>query len=131
MRTENGLSTIRKGEGEKGRGGDKRTLPFSPSPLLSFSILPDVDSVYTSDWKRRIEDYFARGRQFAAASGYWAFDFQRQWAKHRRAVAQELRLVEQIGHWMPAVGRRVLVLGSWLGAEAIAYALVRRGGHGH
>jgi SAM-dependent methyltransferase len=83
----------------------------------------DVDAIYTLDWKERIGDYFARGEQFAAASGYWAFDFKRQWAKHRRAVAQELRLVEQIGHWMPAVGRKVLVLGSWLGAEAIAYAL--------
>jgi 2-polyprenyl-3-methyl-5-hydroxy-6-metoxy-1,4-benzoquinol methylase len=83
----------------------------------------DVDAVYTPDWKQRIGDYFARGEQFAAASGYWAFDFERQWAKHRRAVAQELRLVEQIGHWMPPAGRRVLVLGSWLGAEAIAYAL--------
>jgi 2-polyprenyl-3-methyl-5-hydroxy-6-metoxy-1,4-benzoquinol methylase len=82
----------------------------------------DIDAIYTSDWKRRIGDYFARGQQFAAASDYWAFDFDRQWAKHRRAVAQELRLVEQIGHWMPPIGRKVLVLGSWLGAEAIAYA---------
>lgn len=81
------------------------------------------DSIYTLDWKERIENYFARGRQFAAASGYWAFDFERQWTKHRRAVAQELQLVEQIGHWMPPLSSRVLVLGSWLGAEAIAYAL--------
>jgi SAM-dependent methyltransferase len=83
----------------------------------------EADSIYTLDWKRRIEDYFARGRQFAAASAYWAFDFQRQWAKHRRAVAAELQLVQQISHWMPPAGRRVLVVGSWLGAEAIAYAL--------
>ena len=88
----------------------------------------EQDSVYTPDWKEQVRDYFARGRQFASASGYWAFDFERQWAKHRRAVAQELRLVQQIGHWMPrpasgCPGRRVLVLGSWLGAEAIAYAL--------
>jgi SAM-dependent methyltransferase len=83
----------------------------------------ETDAIYTLDWKDRLRDYFTRGEQFAAASGYWAFDFERQWAKHRRAVAQELRLVEQIGHWMPSIGRRVLVLGSWLGAEAIAYAL--------
>ena len=41
-------------------------------------------AIYTPDWKERVRDYFARGRQFAAASGYWAFDFERQWAKHRR-----------------------------------------------
>ena len=93
---------------------------FASRPLRS---LPDAKSIYTPAWKDRLHNYFSRGRQFAAASGYWAFDFSRQWAKHRRAVAQELRLVEQISHWMPAAGRRVLVLGSWLGAEAIAYAL--------
>jgi SAM-dependent methyltransferase len=38
-------------------------------------------------------------------------------------VARELRLVERLSHWMPPLGRRVLVMGSWLGAEAIAYAL--------
>ncbi|MGO9115331.1 MAG: methyltransferase domain-containing protein [Thermoguttaceae bacterium] len=85
--------------------------------------LPNANDIYTADWKRRIHDYFSRGAQFAAAAGYWAFDFQRQWAKHRRAVVQELRLVERLGHWMPPLGRRVLVMGSWLGSEAIAYAL--------
>jgi len=83
----------------------------------------EAQAIYTPDWKRRIGDYFARGAQFAAASRYWAFDFERQWAKHCRAVKQELQLVEQLGHWMPPSGRRVLVMGSWLGAEAIAYAL--------
>jgi 2-polyprenyl-3-methyl-5-hydroxy-6-metoxy-1,4-benzoquinol methylase len=86
-------------------------------------VRPDLDEIYTPDWKGRIRDYFAHGAQFAAASGYWAFDFERQWTKHKKAVARELRLVARIGHWMPAVGRRVLVMGSWLGAEAIAYAL--------
>ena len=40
-------------------------------------------------------------------------------------MAHELRLVERLGRWMPdhGLGRRVLVMGSWLGAEAIAYAL--------
>ena len=90
-------------------------MPTVPSPRPTPSTPPSG--------KQRIHDYFSRGAQFAAASGYWAFDFQRQWAKHRRAVARELRLVEQIGHWMPPLGRRVLVMGSWLGAEAIAYAL--------
>ncbi len=85
--------------------------------------LSPIDDIYTADWKRRIHDYFSHGAQFAAAGEYWAFDFERQWAKHRKAVARELRLVERLGHWMPAAGRRVLVMGSWLGAEAIAYAL--------
>jgi SAM-dependent methyltransferase len=86
-------------------------------------IASKFDEIYTADWKRRIEDYFSHGTQFAAASGYWAFDFQRQWAKHCKAVARELHLVERLGHWMRPLGRRVLVMGSWLGAEAIAYAL--------
>ena len=85
--------------------------------------LPQADDIYTAAWKERIRDYFSRGAQFAAATEYWAFDFERQWAKHRTAVARELRLVERLGHWMPPAGRRVLVMGSWLGAEAIAYAL--------
>ncbi len=110
-------------------------LSFIPHP----SSFPHPDSIYTADWKRRIRDYFSHGAQFSAAAGYWAFDFERQWAKHRRAVARELMLVERLGHWMPSTmtttttmgtwcptwcpGRRVLVMGSWLGAEAIAYAL--------
>jgi len=86
-------------------------------------ILPKIDEVYSAAWKERICDYFSHGAQFATAARYWAFDFERQWAKHRRAVTRELRLVELLGYWMPPVGRRVLVMGSWLGAEAIAYAL--------
>lgn len=117
------VTSNRRGEREKGRRGERPCLPFSPSSLLPFSSQTGLDAIYTRDWKDRLRDYFARGQQFAAASGYWAFDFERQWAKHRRAVAQELRLVGQIGYWMPAIGRKVLVLGSWLGAEAIAYAL--------
>jgi len=88
-----------------------------------FPSLPHTDGIYTAAWKERIRDYFSRGAQFAAAAGYWAFDFERQWAKHRKAVIGELRLVELLARWMPPVGRRVLVMGSWLGAEAIAYAL--------
>jgi 2-polyprenyl-3-methyl-5-hydroxy-6-metoxy-1,4-benzoquinol methylase len=93
------------------------------------AVLPPGDEIYTAQWKNRIRDYFSHGAQFSTAANYWAFDFERQWAKHRHAVARELRLVERIGHWMPSTmgtwcpGRRVLVMGSWLGAEAIAYAL--------
>jgi 2-polyprenyl-3-methyl-5-hydroxy-6-metoxy-1,4-benzoquinol methylase len=86
------------------------------------SLIPP-DTIYTPDWKERIRDYFARGEQFAAASRYWAFDFERQWTKHCGAVRRELQLVRQTSHWIPPLGRRVLVMGSWLGAEAIAYAL--------
>jgi 2-polyprenyl-3-methyl-5-hydroxy-6-metoxy-1,4-benzoquinol methylase len=85
--------------------------------------LPDLDAVYTDAWKDRLSDYFSRGEQFATAGRYWAFDFQRQWRKHRTAVLRELDLVHRIAYWMPAQGRKVLVMGSWLGAEAIAYAL--------
>ena len=98
-------------------------IPNPSSRISHPSSLPLPDDIYTAEWKGRIHDYFSRGAQFAAAWGYWAFDFERQWAKHRRAVARELRLVERLGHWMPPLGRRVLVMGSWLGAEAIAYAL--------
>ncbi len=93
------------------------------------SSLPHPSAIYTPDWKQRIHDYFSRGAQFSGTAGYWAFEFERQWAKHCKAVARELRLVELLGHWMPStmgtwcLGRRVLVMGSWLGSEAIAYAL--------
>jgi SAM-dependent methyltransferase len=86
-------------------------------------FLPPVDDIYTAEWKERLHDYFCRGAQYSGAGGYWAFDFERQWAKHRQAVTKELQLVERLGRWMPPAGRRVLVMGSWLGAEAIAYAL--------
>ncbi len=82
----------------------------------------DLEAIYTPDWKQRIADYFSQGSQFSGASGYWAFQFERQWIKHRAAVPKETRLVEALGHWMPPVGQRVLVMGSWLGAEAIAFA---------
>ena len=131
---------------ETRRRGDAETSCLSVSPCLRVSASafpPATADVYTADWKRRIHDYFFRGAQFSAAAGYWAFDFERQWAKHRKAVARELRLVECLGRWMPStvrlgeeqsssigkvggtwcLGRRVLVMGSWLGAEAIAYAL--------
>src|SRR5271157_2136161 len=101
----------------------RAVCPHPSSFILHPSSLPPTDEIYTADWKQRIHDYFSQGAQFAAAAGYWVFDFQRQWAKHRRAVAQELRLVERLAHWMPPLGCRVLVMGSWLGAEAIAYAL--------
>jgi len=84
----------------------------------------DLDAIYTSEWKQRIRDYFHVGKQFApCAGGYWAFSFERQWHKHRAAVLKELQLVRTIAHWMPPAGREIVVFGSWLGAEAIAYAL--------
>lgn len=84
----------------------------------------DTDAIYTEEWKRRIEEYFAGSPQFAgSAAEYWAFNFPRQWAKHRDGVQAELRLVRAISRWMSPAGRRVLVMGSWLGQEAIAYAL--------
>jgi 2-polyprenyl-3-methyl-5-hydroxy-6-metoxy-1,4-benzoquinol methylase len=100
-------------------------LPADSSPVLDLLVkrLPDLDSIYTDAWKQRLSDYFARGNQFAAAGRYWAFDFERQWRKHRTAILRELCLVRRLSRWMPPLGRRVLVMGSWLGAEAIAYAL--------
>lgn len=97
---------------------------FAATLASVLPLLPDLDAIYTNDWKDRIRDYFAHGAQFApAAAGYWAFDFERQWAKHREGVRKELRLADALSHWMPLAGRRILVMGSWLGAEAIAYAL--------
>jgi SAM-dependent methyltransferase len=93
------------------------SCPATPS-------LPDPDAVYTDEWKRRLEEYFYSGEQFAdSARQYWAFTFQRQWTKHQRGVRSELGLVRAISHWMPPAGKRALVMGSWLGQEAIAYAL--------
>jgi SAM-dependent methyltransferase len=93
-------------------------------PIDLMPALPASDEVYTDDWRERIRDYYFRGGQFAeTARQYWAFRFDRLWAKHRVAVQKSLGLVRTISRWMPPQGRRVLVLGSFLGDEAIAYAL--------
>jgi 2-polyprenyl-3-methyl-5-hydroxy-6-metoxy-1,4-benzoquinol methylase len=90
---------------------------------MSLSI-PDLDGIYTPQWKERIHKYFHSDAPTAHATRvYWSFNFNRQWIKHRRGVLQELDLVAMMGHWTTLAGRRVLVMGSWLGAEAIAYAL--------
>jgi 2-polyprenyl-3-methyl-5-hydroxy-6-metoxy-1,4-benzoquinol methylase len=91
---------------------------------IAIPSLPPLDTIYTDQWREKIREYFFQGPQFAdTARGYWAFRFDRLWAKHRVAVGKSLGLVRSIGRWMPPEGRRVLVLGSFLGDEAIAYAM--------
>ena len=91
---------------------------------ISLPSLSDPKTIYTDQWKDRLYKYFHQGAQFSdSAPYYWAFSFERQWAQHQQGVALELRLTRAIGHWMPLAGRRVLVMGSFLGQEAIAYAL--------
>ncbi len=86
--------------------------------------IPDLDAIYTADWKERLHQYFYPDPSTAGGTReYWAFNFDHQWQKHRQAVLEELKLIEMMSYWTPLAGRRVLVMGSWLGAEAIAYAL--------
>lgn len=95
--------------------------PVSVQQILP---LPSPNDVYTDAWKDRIRQYFFQGTQFSDSSPYyWAFNFERQWEDHQQGVARELRLTKAISHWMPLAGRRVLVIGSFLGQEAIAFAL--------
>jgi SAM-dependent methyltransferase len=88
------------------------------------SPTPPLDEIYTDAWRNRLHAYFHEGDQFAeTARRYWAFRFDRLWRKHRTAVPRAVGLVRTIARWMPPKNSRVLVLGSFLGDEAIAYAL--------
>ncbi len=93
-------------------------------PPVQAPPLPDLDQIYTSGWRERFDDYLTE-RYGCSDSGrrYWAFSRERAWLKHSRAVPNQIGLVRMISRWMPPQGRRVLVVGSYLGEEAIAYAL--------
>jgi 2-polyprenyl-3-methyl-5-hydroxy-6-metoxy-1,4-benzoquinol methylase len=74
---------------------------------------------YPEDWREPLL------RCYAAHEGmdYWPFDFETAWAKFQRGVEREQHQADLVSHWLDLRGARVLVIGSWLGSEAIAYAL--------
>lgn len=79
--------------------------------------LPPNKEIYTDEWKKKLEKHWQKHENF------WAFNYKRAWEKHKRGVRQELDLAHLISNWLDFNGARVLVLGSYLGTEAIAYAL--------
>ncbi|MFQ5932080.1 MAG: class I SAM-dependent methyltransferase [Nitrospiraceae bacterium] len=85
--------------------------------------LHDLSEIYTAEWRERVRHYFEHGRQFSAARDYWAFGFERAWEQHTNAVKNKLEFVNMLSHWIEIPGSRVLVVGSFLGEEAIAFAL--------
>ena len=87
---------------------------------LDLSRAPvDFGAICTDAWRERLWHYL----ELRGDGGYWAFDFDKAWAKFRRGVRQELGLADLASRWVDLKGARVLVLGSYLGLEAIAYAL--------
>lgn len=86
----------------------------------ALSPLPfrDTSTIYNQDWQERLRSYLV-----PRESGYWAFDFAKAWTKFQRGVRQELELADLVEHWLDLRQARVLVVGSFLGTEAIAYAL--------
>ena len=78
-----------------------------------------LDTVYTPEWRERLRQYYDR----PAMQNYWAFDFDRIWAKHKKGVEGQKGMARLVSNWMNLENARVLVIGSYLGAEAIAYAL--------
>jgi 2-polyprenyl-3-methyl-5-hydroxy-6-metoxy-1,4-benzoquinol methylase len=86
----------------------------------SLAILPaSSPSISTEEWRAQLRDFYS-GRD---RHSYWAFDFSKAWAKFQRGVRQESEMADLVGHWMDLRNARVLVVGSYLGSEAIAYAL--------
>src|SRR6185437_15623219 len=76
-------------------------------------------AIYNDEWREQLRHYYAR----RGDGNYWAFNFSKAWAKFQRGVRQESEMADLVSHWMDLKGARVLVIGSYLGSEAIAYAL--------
>lgn len=76
-------------------------------------------TIYTPEWRERLRIFFDR----PGYTNYWAFDFERAWAKHQKGVQDKLGFARIVNHYMQLDKARVLVIGSFLGTEAIAYAL--------
>lgn len=82
-------------------------------------VASDFRSIYTEEWRDQLRHFYS-GRDRAA---YWAFNFAKAWTKFQRGVQQESQMADLVSHWIDLKNARVLVIGSYLGSEAIAYAL--------
>jgi 2-polyprenyl-3-methyl-5-hydroxy-6-metoxy-1,4-benzoquinol methylase len=79
----------------------------------------DAGAIYNDEVREQFRRYYeSRGE-----GRYWAYDFDKMWAKYQRGVRQESELADMVSRWIDFNGARVLVIGSYLGSEAIAYAL--------
>mgnify|MGYP002785202014 CR=1 FL=1 len=78
----------------------------------------DLPSIYDDKLREEFQTLYE-----ARARNYWAADFKKAWAKFQRGVSQELELADLVSRWVDLKGARVLVIGSNMGSEAIAYAL--------
>ena len=76
-------------------------------------------NIYTPEWRERLRIFFDR----PGYTNYWAFDFERTWSKYQKGVQNKLGFARIVNHYMQLDKGRVLVIGSFLGTEAIAYAL--------
>src|SRR5688572_25340405 len=74
-------------------------------------------AIYDVNLRQRFDAFCA-----ARANNYWAFDGDRAWGKYCRGVEQESDLARLLGRWMDLQDKSVLVIGSYLCSEAIAYA---------
>lgn len=77
------------------------------------------ETIYTPEWQERLRQYYDR----PAMQNYWAFNFDRVWAKHKKGVEGQKTMARLVSNWMNLDNASVLVIGSYLGAEPIAYAL--------
>lgn len=89
--------------------------------MLAPHAAPAVSSTVLDEktWRPFLKDYY----QQRGNATYWAFNFEKAWKKFERGVRQESELADRVERWKSLKGARVLVIGSYLGMEAIAYAL--------
>lgn len=88
------------------------------SALLNVAPNPVDAPIAEESWREELHRYFLSRKE----GSYWAFDFDKDWAKFQRGLQQEARLVDLVGRQIDWRGARVLVIGSYIGLEAIAYA---------
>jgi 2-polyprenyl-3-methyl-5-hydroxy-6-metoxy-1,4-benzoquinol methylase len=88
--------------------------------LAAQKAMPAPAVARDAELRERLEHYY-----YAADKHLWwkSQSFKQFWKKFERGVAQELELARVFSHWIDFRSARVLVIGSYLGAEAVAYAL--------
>jgi len=74
---------------------------------------------FDDKWKQKIDAYYDR----PDFTDYWAFDSQKAWRKYVTGVDRQLEHARLVEHWLNLSDSKVLVIGSNLGDEAIAYSL--------
>lgn len=79
----------------------------------------DPRTIYDDELREQLRAYYdARDH-----GRFWKFNFDKAWIKFQRGVRQESDLADLVSRWVDFKGANVLVIGSYMGSEAIAYAL--------